>query len=257
MTVPTLILIGELDDWTPAKECRNLVEGRDDCGISRQKGQGVPIELIVYPGAYHGFDVPESRDAREVSRASPRIQPVGTGPIDRRAAEISVCDDRRKRETTVTIKAVVFDAYGTLYDVQSVADVTEDAFPGYGEIITQIWRIKQLEYTWLRSLMRRYQDFSDSDARLAGLHAAHASGWNMTSDTFARIMDKYLHLDLYPDALAALVGDEGPQARDPLQRQPRHARCAGAQQRARPRARCDHQRRREEDLQAQSRRPTR
>jgi len=60
----------------------------------------------------------------------------------------------------VTIKAVVFDAYGTLYDVQSVADVTEDAFPGYGEIITQVWRIKQLEYTWLRSLMQRYQDFS-------------------------------------------------------------------------------------------------
>ena len=60
----------------------------------------------------------------------------------------------------MTIKAVVFDAYGTLYDIQSVAAVTEEAFPGYGEIITQTWRIKQLEYTWLRSLMRRYQDFS-------------------------------------------------------------------------------------------------
>ena len=59
-----------------------------------------------------------------------------------------------------SIKAVVFDAYGTLYDIQSVASVTEDAFPGYGEIITQVWRIKQLEYTWLRSLMRRYEDFS-------------------------------------------------------------------------------------------------
>ena len=57
MTVPTLILIGELDDWTPASECRNLVDGRDDYGISRQK-VGVPIELVVYPGAYHGFDVP-------------------------------------------------------------------------------------------------------------------------------------------------------------------------------------------------------
>src|SRR5215813_2309287 len=60
----------------------------------------------------------------------------------------------------VSIKAVVFDAYGTLYDTQSVADVTEEAFPGYGEIITQVWRIKQLEYSWLRSLMQRYQDFS-------------------------------------------------------------------------------------------------
>ena len=71
----------------------------------------------------------------------------------------------------MTIKAVVFDAYGTLYDVQSVADVTEDAFPGYGEIITQVWRIKQLEYTWLRSLMRQLPGFLRSDARLAGLHA--------------------------------------------------------------------------------------
>jgi dienelactone hydrolase len=58
MTVPALILIGELDDWTLATECRNLVEGRDDYGISRQKGLGVPIEFIVYPGAYHAFDVP-------------------------------------------------------------------------------------------------------------------------------------------------------------------------------------------------------
>jgi dienelactone hydrolase len=56
MTVPTLILIGELDDWTLAKECRNMVEGRDDYGVSRQKGQGVPVKLVVYPGAHHGFD---------------------------------------------------------------------------------------------------------------------------------------------------------------------------------------------------------
>lgn len=58
MTVPTLILIGELDDWARAGECRNMVEGRDDYGISRRKGDGVPIKLIVYPGAYHSFDSP-------------------------------------------------------------------------------------------------------------------------------------------------------------------------------------------------------
>lgn len=60
MTVPALILIGELDDWTPAQECRNLAEGRDDWGVSREKGKGVPIQIIVYPGAYHGFDVPRA-----------------------------------------------------------------------------------------------------------------------------------------------------------------------------------------------------
>lgn len=56
MTVPTLILIGEADDWTPADECRNMVEGKDDWGISRHKGEGAPIKLVVYPGAYHAFD---------------------------------------------------------------------------------------------------------------------------------------------------------------------------------------------------------
>ena len=58
MTVSTLILIGELDDWTPAGECRNMVDGRDDWGISRHKSEGAPIRLIVYPGAYHAFDAP-------------------------------------------------------------------------------------------------------------------------------------------------------------------------------------------------------
>ncbi len=108
----------------------------------------------------------------------------------------------------MTIKAVVFDAYGTLYDVQSVAAVTEEAFPGYGEMITQVWRIKQLEYTWLRSLMRRYQDFSvitaDSLAYTLGvLGLKHDAG------VFERIMEKYLHLDLYPDAAAALAALRG------------------------------------------------
>src|SRR3954451_11817357 len=77
-------------------------------------------------------------------------------PIDR----VPVTSPRRERPDQLTIRAVVFDAYGTLYDVQSVAAITEQAFPGYGNIITQIWRIKQLEYTWLRTLMHRYEDFS-------------------------------------------------------------------------------------------------
>jgi 2-haloacid dehalogenase len=104
----------------------------------------------------------------------------------------------------VTIKAVVFDAYGTLYDIQSVAAVTEEAFPGYGEIITQVWRIKQLEYTWLRSLMRRYQDFSVI-TRDSLAYTLRVLGLQHDAAAFARIMDKYLHLDLYPDATAALA----------------------------------------------------
>lgn len=108
----------------------------------------------------------------------------------------------------MTINAVVFDAYGTLYDIQSVAAVTEEAFPGYGDIITQIWRIKQLEYTWFRSLMRRYEDFSVI-TRDSLAYTLRALGLSYDAAAFDRIMDKYLHLDLYPDALTALNALKG------------------------------------------------
>jgi 2-haloacid dehalogenase len=104
----------------------------------------------------------------------------------------------------VTIKAVVFDAYGTLYDIQSVAAVTEEAFPDYGEIITQIWRVKQLEYSWLRSLMRRYEDFSVV-TRDSLAYTLRVLGLEHDRGVFERIIDKYLHLDPYPDAIAALT----------------------------------------------------
>jgi 2-haloacid dehalogenase len=108
----------------------------------------------------------------------------------------------------MTIKAVVFDAYGTLYDVQSVATVTEESFPGYGEIITQIWRIKQLEYSWLRSLMHRYEDFSVI-TRESLTYTLRLLGLKYDDGVFDLIMEKYLHLDLYPDASSSLAALRG------------------------------------------------
>jgi 2-haloacid dehalogenase len=108
----------------------------------------------------------------------------------------------------VNIKAVVFDAYGTLYDIQSVASITEQAFPGYGEIITQIWRIKQLEYSWLRSLMRRYEDFSVL-TRESLVYTLRILGLKYDDGAFARLIEKYLYLDLYPEANAALAALKG------------------------------------------------
>ncbi len=104
----------------------------------------------------------------------------------------------------MTIKAVVFDAYGTLYDIQSVAAVTDKTFPGYGELITQVWRVKQLEYTWLRSLMRRYADFSVI-TRESLSYTLKILGLKCDESIFEEIMDKYVHLDLYPDAKPALL----------------------------------------------------
>jgi 2-haloacid dehalogenase len=108
----------------------------------------------------------------------------------------------------MTIKAVVFDAYGTLYDIQSVGSVTDEAFPGYGELISQIWRLKQLEYTWLRSLMGRYEDFSVI-TRQSLTFTLRTLGLTFDEKVFDRIMDKYVHLDLYPDAKHALEALKG------------------------------------------------
>ena len=63
MTVPTLILIGERDDWADIDACRKMAAGEDDTGVSRQRGEGVPMRLIAYPDAYSGFDVPALKTA--------------------------------------------------------------------------------------------------------------------------------------------------------------------------------------------------
>ena len=156
----------------------------------------------------------------------------------------------------MTIKALVFDAYGTLYDVQSVATVTDEAFPGYGEIISQIWRMKQLEYTWLRSLMGRYEDF-EVITRESLVYTLTVLGLKHSTSMFDRIMDKYVHLDLYPDAKDALAALKGLQACDPVERVERHAQRACAQHRPRQNSRCHDQRRLEKNLQAEPGDPTR
>lgn len=57
------------------------------------------------------------------------------------------------------IKALAFDAYGTLFDVFSVTALCEQLFPGNGTQLAQTWRFKQLQYSLMRSLMGRHRDF--------------------------------------------------------------------------------------------------
>src|SRR6185369_5134340 len=64
---------------------------------------------------------------------------------------------------TFAVDAFVFDAYGTLFDVHSVFAHAESLLPGRGAALSQLWRTKQLDYTWLQSLM-----FCDSPATAAG-----------------------------------------------------------------------------------------
>ncbi|WP_025600961.1 (S)-2-haloacid dehalogenase [Burkholderia sp. WSM2230] len=111
--------------------------------------------------------------------------------------------------TTLSPKAVIFDAYGTLFDVHSVIAAAEQIFPGRGDALSQLWRQKQIEYTQLRTL-------ADS-----GEEAAHYRPfWDITRDALRfsakklqltlgrsaekRLMDEYACLSAFPDAVPAL-----------------------------------------------------
>lgn len=104
----------------------------------------------------------------------------------------------------MVIRALVFDAYGTLYDVQSVRGLANDLCGDQGEIITHLWRLKQLEYTWLRTMMRAYEDFW-SVTRAALEFALTSVGVEPAPSLCDQLMGRYLHLDLYPEAEEALA----------------------------------------------------
>ena len=72
------------------------------------------------------------------------------------------------------IKAIIFDAYGTLFDVNSAAEKCKDKIGDKWEGFANFWRTTQLEYTWLRSLMKRHKDF-----------------WQITEDSLDKSMKNY------------------------------------------------------------------
>jgi len=102
------------------------------------------------------------------------------------------------------LEAVVFDAYGTLFDVDSVAAECEKAYPGHGAALSNLWRRKQLEYTWLRALMGRYRDF-ESVTRDALRAAVRVLNLGITRETEEKLMDAYHTLRPFPDVKETLM----------------------------------------------------
>ncbi len=99
--------------------------------------------------------------------------------------------------------AVVFDAYGTLLDVNAAA---RDCAADLGErwqAFSDIWRAKQLEYSWLRALMGRHADFLDV-TRDALDYAAAATGIDVDTALRTRLMDLYMTLPAFPEVPAVL-----------------------------------------------------
>ncbi len=72
------------------------------------------------------------------------------------------------------VKAIIFDAYGTLFDVNSAAEKCKDKIGDKWEGFANFWRTTQLEYTWLRSLMKRHKDF-----------------WQITEDSLEKSMNAF------------------------------------------------------------------
>ena len=99
--------------------------------------------------------------------------------------------------------ALVFDAYGTLFDVHSVRARCEVLWPGKGAQLSQLWRAKQLEYTWQRSLMGRYAPFSQITEE-ALLFSCESLGLKIDEKQRRAVMEEYLRLALYPDVAAAM-----------------------------------------------------
>lgn len=100
-------------------------------------------------------------------------------------------------------EAFVFDAYGTLYDVHSIAARCESCWPGKGAQLSLLWRAKQLEYTWQRSLMQRYAPFS-TVTREALAYGCEALKLELSVAQTEALMAEYRTLSLYPDVADTL-----------------------------------------------------
>src|SRR5258705_3294112 len=101
------------------------------------------------------------------------------------------------------MKAAVFDAYGTLFDVLSVTSQCELLFPGSGAALAVMWRSKQLQYSLLRSMMERYVDFWHI-THDALRYSTNALGLDLTAGKEERLMEAYRTLHAFADVKPGL-----------------------------------------------------
>ncbi|WLR51043.1 haloacid dehalogenase type II [Bacillus tianshenii] len=101
------------------------------------------------------------------------------------------------------IQAFVFDAYGTLFDVYSVFEELEKIFPKKGQQISETWRQKQIEYSFLREMMGRYRPFSGV-TRDALRFACEQAGEELNNEIEDKLLQRYLELDIYPEVTEVL-----------------------------------------------------
>jgi 2-haloacid dehalogenase len=104
----------------------------------------------------------------------------------------------------MAIEVLLYDAYGTLWNVHSVMKRCEACWPGKGAQVSQLWRVKQLEATWLRSLMGRYAPFSAVTGE-ALEYACESLGLILDESQKYGLMSEYLKLETFPDVADAFM----------------------------------------------------
>jgi 2-haloacid dehalogenase len=109
----------------------------------------------------------------------------------------------------MAIEVLLYDAYGTLWDPLSVMKRCESCWPGRGAQLSLLWRSKQLEATWQRSLMGRYVPFS-TVTREALEFACESLGLILDESQKHGLMAEYLQLATFPDAADALMKKQAP-----------------------------------------------
>src|SRR5262249_28030824 len=139
---------------------------------ARHMGHGLSISIVRLPG-----DRP---------RRSP-VRPLGP---------------RRERRGPAALQGVAFD-YFVIFDPNSIVPEIEAAFPGRGKEFVHLWRTRQFEYAWLRSITNRYVDFFrvTEDALV---YTANALQLDLTPERKTSLLNAYMHLKPWPDAEASL-----------------------------------------------------
>ena len=105
-------------------------------------------------------------------------------------------------------EALLFDAYGTLFDVDSVTAACEELCPGRGRELSAVWRRKQLEYSWLLNQMERFEDFWQVTGKALAF-ALKALALPADAGVKERLMQQYLHLKTFADARETLASLSG------------------------------------------------
>jgi 2-haloacid dehalogenase len=102
------------------------------------------------------------------------------------------------------IRAIAFDGLA-VFDVRPIAALAERVFPGRGDEMSALWRSRQFEYTWLRTAGRQYADFWQVTEE-ALIFSCRSLKLELTKADRDRLMQSYLEIKAWPDALAALKG---------------------------------------------------